>query len=106
VDLALSKQRLKLFVCVLSLAFLVAQLGAETHAFSHIVTDPHGLPNKVQACGTCLSYAPLLGAVGNSRCVWIAEQCEAAHGAPASSIPIPCLPLLRAFQSRAPPALL
>ena len=48
---------------MLACALLLAQLGAQAHAYAHLASDTHGAPGA-QLCGACLSIAPLQGAVG------------------------------------------
>ena len=91
---------------LLSLALLVAQLGAEAHAYSHLASDPPGVPSTSQGCETCLSFAPLLNAVGGSQCVLLAIPCAAERIVPGNTISIPYLLPRLAFQPRAPPKLL
>ena len=102
----MSSRRLGLIARVLSLALLIGQLGAEAHAYSHLTDDPHGLPDTAQSCRVCLSFAPLLSAVGGSQYEFVLDPCAAETFVPLDEILIPNSPSHRAFQSRAPPALL
>jgi hypothetical protein len=90
---------------VLALALLLAQLGAEAHAYKHVANDTHGAP-MAQLCGACLSIAPLLGAVGASPLILPAFQPAAECAVPADSVALPYRPPAPAFRSRAPPVLL
>jgi hypothetical protein len=89
------------FLALLGLAFLFAQIGALTHAYSHL-PDSAGAR---QACGECLSFAPLLAAAGASD--------HAFHFACGTVYAPPCpisFSFLSAFthpgfRSRAPPVL-
>jgi len=90
---------------MLSLALLLAQLGAEAHAYTHLANDAHGAP-AAQLCGVCLSTAPLQGAVGPSPLILPTDLREAEHAGLADSVALPCRPPTPAFRSRAPPALL
>ena len=90
---------------VLSLALLLAQLGAEAHAYTHLANDTHGAP-AAQLCGACLSITPLQGAIGPSPLILPADLREAEHAVPADSVALPSRPPTPAFRSRAPPALL
>jgi len=100
----LTHHRLSVIARVLSLALLIGQLGAEAHAYSHLVDDPHGLPDTAQSCRACLSFAPLLSAVGGSHSVLVLNQGVTGTCVPIAEVLIPHSPSHRAFQSRAPPA--
>jgi hypothetical protein len=96
----------RLIVHVLSLALLIAQLGTQAHAYSHLSPDPHGVPSTIQSCGQCLSFAPLLTAVGGSHCLWLADRCETERIVPVNTIQPSYRQPYPAFRSRAPPALI
>jgi len=102
----LSSRRLNLIARLLSLALLVGQLGAEAHAYSHLSDDTDSLPNTTQNCRACLSGAPLQSVVGSSPPTLILARCEAETFLPQVAVDVPRSPAHRAFQSRAPPALL
>ncbi len=104
--MVLSRRRLSLIARLLSLALLIGQLGAETHAYTHLLDDTDGLPSTAQNCRACLSGAPLLSAVGSSPASFIVARCEAEAYRPLDSVVVAQGPARRAFQSRAPPALL
>ena len=91
---------------VLSLALLVGQLGAEAHAYSHLSDDTQGLPETTQSCRACLSFAPLLSAVGGSSSEFLAHDCTAENYFPVDDIRVPESHSRPAFQSRTPPTLL
>ena len=102
----LSSRRLSLIARLLSLALLLGQLGAEAHAYSHLSDDTDSLPSTAQNCRACLSGAPLHSAVGSSPTSFIVARSEAEAFVPLDSIVVVQGPAHRAFQSRAPPALL
>lgn len=104
--LVLSSRRLSLIARLLSLALLLGQLGAETHAYSHLLDDTDGLPSTTQNCRACLSSAPLQSAVGSAPVAFTVARLEGGDPLPAESVPVFQSPTHRAFQSRAPPALL
>ncbi|HXS92823.1 MAG TPA: hypothetical protein VN705_25930 [Steroidobacteraceae bacterium] len=86
---------------------LIAQLGMQAHAYSHLKSDPDGLPGSTtQLCGQCASSAPLLTMASGSLCIRVPHLAQAQGTAPASidssvhRLPHP------AFRSRAPPHLL
>ena len=85
---------------------LIGQLGATTHAYSHVADDPQGLPETTQGCRTCHSFAPLLGAVGGSLSVLLVAPGTVDIFVSASSALVPDNPHHPAFRSRAPPILL
>lgn len=86
------------------LALLVAHSGAEAHAYSHLTTDPSGLPT--QSCSECLSFAPLHSAVGASPVPLLIEYQDAGDVVPAARLPAHYSSRPSPFQSRAPPELL
>jgi hypothetical protein len=92
-----------IWVHLLSLALLMAQWGMLAHASTHLNADPHAAPTKTQVCGECLSFAPLLTAVGNAPAVVLSVQ-HATHrvlDAEAAAVVPPRA--FDAFRSRAPP---
>lgn len=91
---------------LLALALLIAQFGAEAHAYSHLTTNPHGVPGSLQSCATCLSFTPVTMAVGGTPCVVLTYRCEAEPALPAATVSIADHLPFRAFQPRAPPQLL
>jgi hypothetical protein len=96
--------RRRLIVHLLSLALLIAQLGVEAHAYSHLKSDPDGLPGQTtQLCGQCASAAPLLSMASSSSCIRLPYAPQIAGIAPTSIGtdvgPLPHPP----FRSRAPP---
>jgi hypothetical protein len=90
---------------LLSLALLFGQWGAEAHAYSHLSDASKGLPDTAQSCRACLSFAPLHSAVGTSACAFSVHQCATDDFVSLDEIQVPNSPSLRAYQSRAPPAL-
>jgi hypothetical protein len=102
----LSRHRHRLIARVLALALLVAQLGAEAHAYSHLVTDQRGAPNSAQTCGKCLSFAPLTMAVGGAPYVVLTDRCEAERVVPIAISSIPNRSPYSAHRPRGPPQLL
>jgi hypothetical protein len=85
---------------------LIAQLGMEAHAYSHLKSDADGLPGQTnQLCGQCASSAPLLSMASGSSCVRVPYAPQAEGVAPANiGTDVRPLPHL-AFRSRAPPRL-
>ena len=103
----LLRKRRRSIAHLLSLVLLIAQLGMQAHAYSHLKSDPDGLPGSTtQLCGQCASSAPLLTMASGSLCIRVPHLAQAQGTAPASidssvhRLPHP------AFRSRAPPHLL
>jgi hypothetical protein len=103
---ALFGNRRRLIVHVLSLALLIAQLGIQAHAYSHLKPDSDGLPGSTQLCGQCLSSAPLTSMAGGTHCIRVPHQTETIGIAPAGSSSVLHRLPYPAFRSRAPPRLL
>jgi|GEM_PF-1387726 hypothetical protein len=105
----LLRSRRRLIVHLLSLALLLAQLGMQAHAYSHLKSDPDGdgLPGTTtQLCGQCASSAPLLSMASGSLCIRVPHVSQVDGIAPTSvDSTVPRLPH-PAFRSRAPPHLL
>jgi hypothetical protein len=94
---------------IAALALMFAQLGAMTHAYSHV---PDNAPLSSQQanqgihdfCKDCLNFAPLLSAAGTSTALPFALP-QACSAAPQAQITcLVSLKFLLAFRSRAPPA--
>jgi hypothetical protein len=104
---ALFKSHRRLIVNLLSLLLLLAQLGMQAHAYSHLKSDSDALPGTTtQLCGQCASSAPLLSMASGSLCIRVPYQPNAEGVAPRSiDSPVHRLPH-PAFRSRAPPHLL
>jgi len=99
-------QRHRLIARVLALALLVAQFGAEAHAYSHLAKDPHGVPSSLQGCTKCLSFTPVTIAVGGTPFVVLTDRCDTEPALPVATVSIPDRSPFPAFQPRAPPYLL
>jgi hypothetical protein len=100
------RNRRRLIVHLLSLALLIAQLGVEAHAYSHLKSDAHGVPGQTtQLCGQCASSVPLLSMASSSSCIRV-PYAPPAEGIAPASIGTDVLPLPHPlFRSRAPPRL-
>lgn len=92
----------------LALALLIAQVGALAHGYTHLRgrTDPVGVGTTVgQICAECLSFTPLLAAVGAPEAATVFHPRRVAE---ALRIGI-AFSLERrpscAFRARAPPSL-
>ncbi len=90
---------------VLALALLVAQFGAEIHAYSHSLTDPAERLGAARSCSLCLASSQLQIAIGTPE--WAPPVRTVAW---VTIIPETLAPAFhpspfRAFRSRAPPVL-
>jgi hypothetical protein len=91
---------------VLMLAMLIAQAGAFAHFYSHVASgqeDPAGLASGSQACGECLSFAPLVGGGLTSEFTLFLDEPVVEHLAPAKLDSFVAVYCHHAFRSRAPP---
>jgi len=89
----------------LALIVLVAQLGAQAHAYSHLVPPPDTAAHHLHPapCLECSSFAPLLtlaGGFGNPAVLALADPAT-VYARPVLAGPraAPC----SAYRSRAPP---
>jgi hypothetical protein len=104
------KHRVRLrFAVIAALALLIAQLGAMTHAYTHVPQTRaeaarQTTPNLHDSCNDCLNFAPLLAAAGAPAALPFAvpQGCCIAPPSPRDSLLE--LKFLLAFRSRAPPA--
>jgi hypothetical protein len=93
---------------IAALALFFAQIGAMTHAYSHVPDSVAGSSPQSNLgihdfCKECLNFAPLLSAAGAPAALpfAIAQACRDAPRAHISCLVE--LKFLRAFRSRAPP---
>jgi len=93
---------------LLVVAMLFAQLGAQDHVYSHILSalNPDAaMGATTQVCADCLAFGPLLSAAHSSAKSWDFRVCAASAPIAVSAWSLlNSLPLF-AFRSRAPPAL-
>lgn len=92
----------------LALIVVIAQLGAQVHAYSHgaprlgAAADPQrGHPVW---CGDCVAFAPLLATAGGTAFPVMPLPARVPTQAPAYSIALPHFFTYTAYRSRAPPA--
>jgi hypothetical protein len=90
-----------------ALALLIAQLGAQAHAYSHLRAGSHTAEQQDLhggQCYDCLSFAPLLASAGGPSHVLIvaAQGVEAAPDA--AVVTLTTSTPTHAFRSRAPPS--
>jgi len=91
-----------------ALILVIAQLGAQAHAYSHLTVsrDANGELQRIHAlaCSECVAFAPLLAAAGGSAVALLhlpalASAVVADHAQVSSRAAA-----LSAYRSRAPPA--
>jgi hypothetical protein len=90
------------------LALLIAQGGAQAHAYSHLQSgsDQSGLPGtRVQFCAECLLFAPLLATADCHDGSPILRLGDRALIAPPRVVSLVDRLSYYAFRSRAPPIL-
>lgn len=96
-------------LCALqALILVIAQLGAQAHAYSHLTAsrDANGEPQRIHAlaCSECVAFAPLLATAGGSAVPLLHLP---AHTSTVIAIDGQLQPLAAtctAYRSRAPPA--
>jgi len=94
------------WVLWLALLLPLAQAAANWHAQSHWDTERSGSTKDLLAsahCGVCLSAAAVTGGGAASTPPAIAHAPERQISAPSAAVPRWSAPLLRAYESRAPP---
>lgn len=104
--ITLNRRPLQMLARVLSIALLVAQFGAQAHAYSHLSPDRDGIPSTTQSCATCLSFAPVTGAVGASAATVAADACLLGDLPRTADTSFANQSAPSSYQSRAPPSLL
>lgn len=87
---------------LLALALLVAQSGAQAHAYSHRLTDLSTAPATL--CDECICFAPVLTIAGGSQHTVLVQRADREPMLASVRAPIPASRPFRAFQPRAPPA--
>jgi hypothetical protein len=90
---------------VLALALLVAQFGAEIHAYSHPLADPAERLGAARSCGYCLASSQLQIAVGTPAPTLPVRSLAWVTIVPAPVISVSSRAPFRAFRARAPPVL-
>jgi len=93
---------------MMAMALLIAQFGAQAHAYSHLhagASSTGQLDSHGRLCSECLSFAPLLATAGSpSHQIAIAPQGVAAAPSDVVASLIASAPTL-SFRSRAPPSI-
>ena len=84
----------------------MAQFGAQAHAYSHLSPNRDGVPGTTQSCATCLSFAPVTGAVGSAAAAVASDACLLGLAPLAADNSFVSQSRPSSYRSRAPPALL
>jgi hypothetical protein len=91
---------------MMAMALLIAQFGAQAHAYSHIhagTSYPEQQSSHGTLCTDCLSFAPLLTAAGGSAALPVLEP-QGVGAAPSATVAsLFPHPFANAYRSRAPP---
>jgi len=91
---------------ILALIVLVAQFGAQAHAYTHLAkyTDPAQNSAHRAPCVECSAFAPLLTAVSGVSYPTVAALVEPPAIAATLAAGVHRAALCTAYRSRAPPA--
>jgi len=91
---------------LVALIVLVAQLGAQAHAYTHLATGTNPTQNSAHRapCVECSAFAPLLAAVSGVSYPTIAAVVEPPAIAATLAAGIHRTASCTAYRSRAPPA--
>src|SRR5215475_4175589 len=93
---------------LLAILVLVAQLGAQAHAYSHLAKSPDSIQRSAHTapCVECSAFAPLLTAVSGASFPIVIAAIEPPTIAAALVAGVHCATPCTAYRSRAPPALI
>jgi hypothetical protein len=103
------RMRRKPLLCLLqALILVIAQLGAQAHAYSHLAVAPHGPDGEPQrshvlACSDCVAFAPLLATAGGATVPILHLPARASALIAAAALSAPRAFVHTAYRSRAPP---
>jgi hypothetical protein len=94
------------FSLILAIFVLVAQLGAQAHAYSHLAKSPDPVQRSAHQtpCVECSAFAPLLTAVSGMAFPVVATVVEPPAITATLAAGIRRAALCTAYRSRAPPA--
>lgn len=89
----------------LALILLVAQQGAQTHAYTHLNFSPDSFLHHSHAapCAECSTFAPLLAAIGSAPYALAAALLDQSSVCSDPARVGQRAQLCRAYRSRAPP---
>ena len=89
----------------LALIVLFAQLGAQTHAYTHLASSPATTQHRVHTlpCAECSTFAPLLTTVSSTSYAAVTEVTDRSGVFPHLTIAVHRAAICRAYRSRAPP---
>ncbi len=100
--------RLRVLCKLQALVLVIAQLGAQAHAYSHLTVarDANDEPQRVHAltCSECVAFAPLLATVGGSAVPLLHLPARASSVIAFQAQLQPRAATHTAYRSRAPPA--
>jgi hypothetical protein len=92
---------------ILAIVVLVAQLGAQAHAYSHLARSPDPIQRSAHTtpCVECSAFAPLLSAVSGASFPVVIAAAEPPTIAVSIAAGVHSAAPSIAYRSRAPPAL-
>jgi len=90
---------------ILALIVLVAQLGAQTHAYTHLASAPDSTQHRAHTvpCSECSTFAPLLTAVSSPSYAAAPAVIDQSSVCPNLTVALQRAAICRAYRSRAPP---
>jgi hypothetical protein len=92
---------------LLAIFVLVAQLGAQAHAYSHLAKSPDPIQRSSHGgapCVECSAFAPLLTAVSGASFPVVVTAVEPPAIAASPAVGVHATATCTAYRSRAPPA--
>jgi hypothetical protein len=100
--------RAKVLCTLQALILVIAQLGAQAHAYSHLTVsrDANGEPQRIHAltCSECVAFAPLLATAGGSAVPLLHSPARESSVVAFEPQLQPRASTHTAYRSRAPPA--
>ena len=89
----------------LALIVLIAQLGAQAHAYTHLATAPDSTQHHAHPapCVECSTFAPLLTAVSSVSYAAVAAVVDQSSVCSHQTVAVHHAAICRAYRSRAPP---
>jgi hypothetical protein len=104
----------RFLLCLLALSLVIAQFGAQAHAYSHLgdargasgARGAGGDPQRTHAllCSDCLSFAPLLATADGNATPLLHLPSRTPDLIAAAALLPPRACTLTAYRSRAPPS--
>jgi hypothetical protein len=89
----------------LALIVLIAQLGAQTHAYTHLTSTPDSTAHHTHPapCVQCSTFAPLLTAVNSASYAAVVAVLDQSSVCSRLTVVVQGTAVGRAYRSRAPP---